>query len=53
MVKKRLTVELDEEIKMAAKVKAAKKGITLRTHVDRLIKKDLFETEENLFESGE
>ena len=42
MNKKRLTIEIDEELKKALKVEVAKEGITLKEIVERLIKQLLF-----------
>jgi predicted DNA binding CopG/RHH family protein len=44
-MKKRLTIEIDEELKKALKIEAAKKGITLKEALERLIKVFLFAPE--------
>jgi predicted HicB family RNase H-like nuclease len=43
MTNKRLTIEIDEELKRLLKVETAKEGITLKKIIERLIKQFLFE----------
>lgn len=42
MTKKRLTIEIDEELKRALKVETAREGVTLKQMIERLIKNFLF-----------
>jgi hypothetical protein len=44
-MKKRLTIEIDEGLKQALKVEAAKKGTTLKEVIESLIKGFLFTSE--------